>query len=271
MRLSTLAPQAVRAFVRKLRFARRNAGFFPEVVSRTLGGVTFEFLLGDVMGHEWYANVRELSPEMAFMRERMVQPGDVVLECGAHHGFMTILIASWVGPGGRVVAFEASPSSAAILRGNIERNHLAGRVTAVAKAVGAKGGQLRITEESNAVPLIGRYEPGILVPVVALDDYAHLQPTLVKLDIEGFEIDALQGASRILERRPKLAIEVHVDMLRRYGRRADELVEILGRDDYDFWLQPGGGDPPRAYAGERLNHLHMDQVHLYALPRGGRA
>ena len=268
MKLSSLAPQSVRAIVRKLRFARRNAGFVPTTVTKTLGGVTFDFVLGDAMGREWYAAQHELSPEMAFLRDRMARPGDVVLECGAHHGFMTILLAHWVGPQGRVTAFEASPSSARILRENIERNGLAGRVAVEARAVGAHAGMLKISDESNSFPLTGRLEPGVRVPVVPLDDYAHLAPTLLKLDIEGFEVEALRGASRILERRPRLAIEVHVDMLRRYGDRADQILEFLKPRDYDFWLQLGGHDTPRPYAGESLNAQHMDQVHLYALPRG---
>jgi FkbM family methyltransferase len=269
MKLSTLAPQTLRAFVRKLRFARRNAGFVPSTVSKSLGGVTFDFRIGDVMGREWYAGPSVMSEEMTFLRDRMTSPGDVVLECGAHHGFMTILIAHWIGPTGRVTAFEASPASAAILRENIELNGLRERVTVEAKAVGSRVGILKISEESNSVPLIGRYEPGVKVPVVPLDDYADLEPTLIKLDIEGFEIEALRGASLILRRKPKLAIEVHVDMLRRYGHRADELLEIVRPGDYDLWLQLGAGEAPRPYAGENLNAQHMDQVHLYALPRGG--
>lgn len=269
MKLSTLAPQAVRAFVRRLRFARRNAGFVPTTISKTLGGVTFDFRIGDVMGREWYTELSGLSNEMTFLRNKMARPGDVVLECGAHHGLMTILIAHWVGPDGRVTAFEASPASAGILRENIELNRLQDRVTVEARAVGARAGSLKVSEESNSVPLIGRYEPGVMVAVVPLDDYADLEPDLIKLDIEGFEIEALRGATEILRRRPKLAIEVHVDMLRRYGHRADDLFEIVRPGDYDFWLQLGAGETPRPYAGESLNAQHMDQVHLYALPRGG--
>jgi FkbM family methyltransferase len=269
MKLSTLAPQSLRAFVRRLRFARRNAGFVPTTVTKAIGGVTFDFRIGDVTGQEWYAGPVAMSPEMSFLRERMVAAGDVVLECGAHHGFLTILIAHWAGPAGRVVAFEASPASAAILSENVALNRLESRVTVEAKAVGERSGSLKITEESNSVPLLGRYEPGVRVPVVPLDNYAGLAPTLIKLDIEGFEIEALRGAPRILERRPKLAIEVHVDMLRRYGRHADEILDLVRPRDYELWLQLGADDTPRPYAGERLSEKHMDQVHLYALPRGG--
>jgi FkbM family methyltransferase len=267
MKLSSLAPEFVRAFVRRRRYARRNAGFTPTWVRKTLDGASFDFLLGDVTGHDWYAALDTLSPELVFTRDRMVQPGDVVLECGAHHGFTTLLIAQWAGPAGRVVAFEASPASAAILSQNVERNGLTGRVTVEARAVGAAAGMLTVTEESNAVALTGRSSPGIHVPVVPLDAYADLDPTLIKLDVEGFEIEALRGARRVLERRPRVAIEVHVDMLQRYGSSADALFEFVRPEVYALWIQPGGDQVPRPWRGERLADLHMDQVHLYAIPK----
>lgn len=267
MKLSSLAPEFLRAFVRRRRYAKSNAGFSPEWVNKNIGGVLFEFLLGDATGRDWYAGQDEMSPELTFTRDRMVAPGDVVLECGAHHGFTTLLIAHWMGEGGRLVAFEASPLSAAILRQNVERNHLHDRITIEAKAVGAGPGTLTFTEESNAVALTGRGSQGVRVPVVGLDQYASLAPTLVKLDVEGFEIEVLKGATQVLRRRPKLAIEVHVDMLRRYGHSADELFRYVPPEEYDLWLQMGGHELPRPYRGEKLAALSMDQVHLYALPK----
>jgi FkbM family methyltransferase len=267
MKLSALAPEWVRALVRKERFARRNARFEPRIVRKTIDGTAFDFLLGDAIGQDWYAGQNTMSIEMAFLRDRLTRPGDVVLECGAHHGFTTILLANWIGPTGRLTAFEASPSSAMILRENIAHNDLAGRVTVEAKAVGSRRGSLSVTDESNSVPLTGRMSRGVSVPVVPLDDYADLEATLVKLDVEGFEIEALQGATRVLERKPKLAIEVHVDMLRRYGHSADELFELVRPRDYEFWLQLGPDSAPRPFAGERLSDQHIDQVHLYGLPK----
>jgi len=269
MKLSSLAPEFLRAFVRRRRYAKSNAGFAPEWVSKNLGGVSFEFLLGDATGRDWYAGQDDMSPELTFTRERMVAPGDVVLECGAHHGFTTLLIANWMGERGRLVAFEASPLSAAILRQNVERNRLGDRITVEAKAVGTGTGTLVFTEESNAVALTGRASQGVRVPVVGLDAYAPLAPTLVKLDVEGFEIEALKGATQVLKRRPKLAIEVHVEMLRRYGHSADEIFDHVPPAEYELWLQLGGTEAPRPWRGEKLAAQHMDQVHLYALPKGG--
>jgi len=54
----------------------------------------------------------------------MVNSGDVVLECGSHHGYTTLLLASWVGEEGKVFAFEASRYNFKILTKNIEINQL---------------------------------------------------------------------------------------------------------------------------------------------------
>jgi FkbM family methyltransferase len=254
-----------------MRFAWRNGRFAPYVVHKDLDGVSFDFLIGDVDGQDWYAGVDRLSSEMIFLRDMVAQPGDVVLECGAHHGFFTILLAHWVGPEGHVVAFEASPKSAAFLAQNIARNGLEGRVTVEAKAVGSAAGSVRVTDESNAIAVTGAGAGGTTVPVAPLDAYESLAPTLLKLDVEGFEIEILKGARRILEHAPKLAIEVHVDMITRYGARASDLFQFARPEVYDFWLQKGAGQAPRPYAGEDLNALHMNQVHLYALPKARAA
>ena len=116
MKLPAFVPLRLRGLARRLRFARQNAGFVPRYVSKTIDGVTFDFLLGDVTGGDWYGSALGLSPEYAFLRDRMTSPGDIVLECGAHHGFTTLLLANWIGPAGHITAFEASPSSAKILR-----------------------------------------------------------------------------------------------------------------------------------------------------------
>jgi FkbM family methyltransferase len=249
-----------------MRFAWRNAGYSPQPVSKTIDGFTFEFLLGDVTGRDWYSGQTTLSDELAFLRDRLLTPGDVVFECGAHHGFTTLLIAHWIGPNGHVTAFEASPSSAAILRSNIERNHLEDRVTVLAKAVGSSTGTMRVTGDSNSVALGRQHPGGVQVPMVRLDDLADLWPTVLKLDVEGFELEVLAGAKQILATRPRLAIEVHVEMLRGYGRHADELWDLIPRDAYEWWIQLGAEEAPRPYAGERLDDQRMDQVHLFGIP-----
>lgn len=266
-RWSQLASDPLRGWLRRRRFQRRNARFEPYRVHKDVDGTRFEFLIGDPVGEDWYAPPRPATPEQRFLRDRLVAPGDVIFECGAHHGLFTVLMARWAGEGGRVVAFEPSVGSARILRENVALNGLRDRVRVEEAAVGATVGSLNLSAESNGIALGGPRFAAQRVACTTLDRFADLAPTLVKVDVEGFELEVLRGADRVLERTPKWAIEVHVDMMRRYGHRADDLLAFLPRDRYDLWIQPGADAEPRPLTGVRLEQLDQDQLHLYAFPR----
>ena len=171
-----------------------------------------------------------------------------------------------MGPQGRVVAFEASPSSAHILKSNIERNGLQ-NVTVEGKAISAHEGTISIFEGSNSAIVPNRQRWGtVQVPTTSLDRYAQYKPTLLKLDVEGFEIQALKGATEILKTVPKLAIEVHTDLISQYNSQADEIFQLIQKDRYKFWIQLSGEAAPRPYQGEPLVEQHQSQVHLYGIP-----
>lgn len=238
----------------------------PYVQAMRLDGMDIQFLIADQAAAAWYADRRELTIEARFMRDRMARRGDVVLECGAHHGFYTILLAQWVTSEGKIVAIEASPKNAGILQTNVKLNSLQ-NVVVEANAVGAGNGRLLIADESDAF-VISEGTNSTEVPVVPLDAYAHLKPTFLKIDVEGFEIEVLKGAKAILATRPKLAIEVHSHLIPRYGASADDIIELVGREGYDFWLQTGYDAPPEPYDGRSLAALNkISQLHLYALPK----
>src|SRR5262245_60602924 len=173
-RWSHLVPDGLRGLIRKRRFESRNARFDPYTIHKEIEGTQFDFLIGDPIGEDWYVPVTSASPEIRFLKDRMIEPCDVILECGAHHGFLTILMAEWAGERGRVVAFEPSASSARILRENVARNGLGDRVRVEEKAVSSRTGTLRITAESNAVPLRGPQLAAETVNSITLDEYADL-------------------------------------------------------------------------------------------------
>ena len=101
--------ERVRRTVRRLRFRADATRFAPYVISKRFDETQFKFLIGDACGREWYESAAiGNTQEMRFIRDRMIEPGDVILECGAHHGYTTLLLANWVGTRGRVLAFEPS-------------------------------------------------------------------------------------------------------------------------------------------------------------------
>jgi FkbM family methyltransferase len=169
--------------------------------------------------------------------ESLVKPGDTILDVGGNVGIWTIIGARRSGPSGRVVTFEPIKSNVDYLARNIELNALA-NVTVLAKAAGAKAGQIKIylVDFSSGTHSVGfggsRYEE---VEVVALDDVVrdeHLKVDVVKIDVEGYEAFVLAGAKTLLTSRPHLFLEYAPHMLRSCGSNPDDLVDLIF-DIYD--------------------------------------
>jgi FkbM family methyltransferase len=137
--------------------------------------------------------------------EQAVKPGMHVLDIGAHVGYFTLLAARAVGPTGRVSAFEPDPSNYRFLCHNVALNGMEEVVTAVRKAVAeASGSRPFFVDERNsacsALSKAGRSGDAMAVECTAVDDF--VEPgegiDVVKLDVEGGELDALRGMRRTL-------------------------------------------------------------------------
>ena len=191
-----------------------------------------------------------------------VRPGGVVLEAGANVGAYTMLFAQWVGPAGRVFAFEPDPGAYAGLQQHIARNAVADRVTAVAAAV-ADGSaptlQLALGESSGISHLLPPGETHLAtreVSVVSIDQFCGdrgLTPQVIKIDVEGAELAVLRGARStvaaagpglqlFVEMHPHLwtALGISVDEVRRECEAQNLVAERLdGSRGTDLWQTEG--------------------------------
>jgi len=151
---------------------------------------------------------------------RTVAPGAIVFDVGANIGFFALLAARLAGPGGRVVAFEPVPEVAGYARAAARSNALDDRVEIRTQAVGEHSGTaaLHVVSEPSWSHLAsrGRHPDTVAtidVEVVTLDgllDAGEPAPGVIKLDVEGAEVEVLRGASRLLaEHRPALIVELH--------------------------------------------------------------
>ena len=89
----------------------------------------------------------------SYLRAR-IQPGDVVLNVGAHVGLYTLGAAAWSAPNGRVIAFEPNPETRKILTGHVRRNRLSDRIEVLEMAAGARDGEAEFVVEP-----LGRNQP----------------------------------------------------------------------------------------------------------------
>jgi FkbM family methyltransferase len=171
----------------------------------------------------------EFSEAEVALFERIVRPGQTVLDVGANIGAHTVPLARLAGAGGRVLAFEPQRIPYYCLCANVVLNNLS-RVACYQAAVGAAGGSVRVpeldfTRENNfgGVGLLRDY-PGLpcsTVPVVRVDDLQLPACHFLKVDVEGMERQALEGAADTIRRhRPLLYVEddrpEHSEALRAY-------------------------------------------------------
>lgn len=143
---------------------------------------------------------------------RHLAPGQVAFDVGAHLGFFTLLLARLVGNQGAVVSVEPDPFMGPRLESNLKLNG-ASNVTVVRAAAGSVAGERRFTTGHGGG--IGHLaEDGDLeVTGTTLDSLADRfgAPNLIKVDVEGGELEVLRGASALLSapNRPVLVVEVH--------------------------------------------------------------
>lgn len=168
---------------------------------------------------------------------RSCKPGDTVFDLGAHMGLLSVAMARCVAaaPGGRVFAFEPSPFTNKLLQRMVRINRLQKTIEVHAEAVSGSSGFAVLyhtdSQTSNANSLIASISASGRVPVktINLDDFAEsraLKPSVIKIDVEGAEMEVLKGAARIIQQsRPAMWLALHPTVL---GTSGTTLREVWG-------------------------------------------
>ena len=170
--------------------------------------------------------------DMAFALH-LLRPDDLFLDVGANVGVYSLIAEA---SGAKVVAFEPGERFP-----DLERNAAlnGGRWRCIRAAVGARTGSLRFTQGMDCAnrPAIDN-EPGINVPMVALDDLGLNRPKLVKIDVEGYEAEVLAGGARTISNADALIIEISGEDDNVFGHGRGEVMELVEswgfrRTDYE--------------------------------------
>lgn len=175
---------------------------------------------------------------------RHCQPRMRLLDVGANYGVFTLAALHYGAPGARAVCVEPSPSAAHYLRHNLSLNGHTDKVEVVQLAAGARTGRIRMlsTGAGGADYFVIPPEPrpdSVSVPQVDMSSLCQslgFAPTHIKLDVEGYEAEALEGLrSVLLEASPLLFVELHGDLLRRRGVHPNTVLSLLRSFGYSRW------------------------------------
>jgi FkbM family methyltransferase len=197
----------------------------------------------------------EYDPETTRWLKKILRPGMGFVDVGAHIGYYTLLAAKIVGAEGRVYAFEPVPSTFELLVHNIRANGYEGVAIPIPKAVLDREGRVlvfsnkRNTVTATLFPDRGKRRAEE-VEAVSLDEYFRglkWPPVdVVKINIEGAEVKALQGMKELIARNRNLTliIEVCIRHLRRAGSRLEELFQAVRESGFSRFrlLRDHGGD-----------------------------
>lgn len=204
---------------------RWYAGRFPE------GSVT-TIRSGLASGMKWrrhhcYVNgywTGQYEYPMQCALKRELESAKCFYDLGANAGFFSLVAANLLGEQGRVVSFDPDPFNCSTMNEQIEMNNLQDRWSIEQKGIADKHGHAVFElekpgsskghlQETGAGGFdVGSGKDSFEVELVALDDVidAHPHPDVVKMDIEGAEILAMKGATRLLrDVRPIFLIELH--------------------------------------------------------------
>jgi FkbM family methyltransferase len=186
-------------------------------------------------------------PVTTHVFERLIAPGDLVVDVGAHWGYFTLMAATLCGETGRVIAFEPHPANVSILTKNMQANRL-GNVDVVPKAVSDREGlaKLFLSRDSsgnslNSVPPGAELSLGqndhLGVETVTLDGFLAppcRKPALVKVDIEGGELAVLEGMRTLIRETADLVLIMEFNPFYFSGARGEAFLKMLTDQGFEL-------------------------------------
>jgi len=255
------AIRTMKRAARQRRAAGTSAANWRTVASGRLAGVRLHLPSG--AGEEWADAMLAgtFEPAVTAAIASTVQPGWTCFDVGGHVGYYTLLLASLTGREGEVHCFEPFPQNAARIREHVAANTVAARVRVHEVAIsdrsgrasmvagGDADGRSSMAHLEDARGVVGEWGDRIFstftrTPVhkQTLDALwasgAIPSPQVMKIDIEGAELQALTGSLQLLRAtRPVLFVELH------NCRLAVECTQILAREGYTLRVLalPSGG------------------------------
>jgi FkbM family methyltransferase len=225
------SPKLERPFHAMVGYALQRTGFSSKLQLRR-SRYTVPFFPKSNMALTYWVKPDVIDRAEEFACEYL-KPGATMVDVGANIGCVSAASSLAVGDSGRVCAIEAHPQTFRNLQETIRVNGFT-NVTALNVALGSRSGTVCFTDEkrkddNNRVSLTGA--TGIEVPCVTLSALLKEQSIshvhLMKLDVEGFEMEVLRGAVDVLSAVDCLYVEILDHTLRRFGSSAEELKSFL--------------------------------------------
>lgn len=228
--------------LRTLKHRIEDMAFRERVESHVFDGRPLKVTIADKTAQEWYGVDCPRLRDFDALAGRGLNKGGKVFDVGAHQGVVAMMLANEVGPGGRVIAVEATERNAEIARRNVALNAIANLEILHAAAARVDGPILFSQKRNGAIALDDG--PGVkAVEGLSIDTLSvrYGLPDLVYMDIEGYEVEALKGAPNTLASKASWFIEVHGDEeLAKFGALNADVVAMFAEGFHLYWSPDNG-------------------------------
>jgi len=238
---------------------RKLAGVFKKKFIK-IGGYKLYYDLGNTS--EYNANYESNTVRM--LREN-IKKGSIVVDGGANIGFFTLLLSRLVGKDGKVYAFEPDYNNFKILKKNIKINKIT-NVIVEKKAISDKTGvdELYICPydiSSHVLYDEGKDYSHNEVKTITLDDYfKNIDVDFIKLDIDGSEARAINGAKNVLKKCKLMIVEYVKGRVIAQGYTKDSFYKLIKSNGFN--IRP---------INEDIRNVKVDNLWCYKEKEQGEA
>jgi FkbM family methyltransferase len=207
------------------------------------------FLVDPVSGFGALLSQGSYEPDLVMALWSLLEPGATFVDVGANEGYFSVIASTLVGSAGRVIAVEPQQRLRNVLERNFDLNDIR-NVTVVDRAISntRASATLHLSPDMNTGSTALRQTTAYSTEQVQVDtmtlsdlvhDYAIDRIDLMKMDIEGFEYEAILGSPELFrEQRIKaLALELHPRALVARGHTAEGIVHMLKSYGYRIDLR----------------------------------
>jgi FkbM family methyltransferase len=239
-----IVPRSIKAAIGK-RMTRGIAAKTPVVTVQD--GRKFKTIEDGLFFRVFFEGIYE--PELSTVFEQLVREDDTIVDVGGNFGWYATLFAK-AAPRGKVISYEPVPDTFEVLRENIAMNNMAENVELHPVCVGEQAGTVSFLRTGNSG--LGHVATGnetgesIDIAIVTLDEQLHGlagKIALIKIHVEGFELNVLRGSRQLLaaDHPPVVQVKLTDDRLERYGVSRHDICQFFRDCDMAVYeLLPNG-------------------------------
>jgi len=184
---------------------------------------TRDFATANVCQYYLKDDVLDYEPEQKKAFIELAKQSKVIFDIGTQIGFYAILGAKLGAE--KVIAIDVDKEFLEIAKKQAKLNKVQNKIEFIQIAIGKDDNIIEV-ENFNAVSRVKS------ISLDSLCKNLNLWPDLIKIDIEGFEIEAFKNAKEFLKRKPKIILALHPEFIRKRNKNPKEVLEILLYNNY---------------------------------------